>query len=166
MKNRSWKSLNPYKHGHSHHPLYGVWAGIKERCNNKNHPQYKDYGGRGIILNSSWRNFPERFIEWALVNGWEEGLCIDRKNNDDYYRPSNCHFVDRATSNRNQRLLNSCNTTGYRGIGKRGNKYYPRINKFNHSDKTKKRMSDLMSGVNNPMYGKSLPKDIILKRST
>ena len=115
------------KHGLSYHPLYRVWSGIKKRCYDKKHPYYKHYGGRGIIMNSSWRNFPERFIEWALENGWKEGLCIDRINNDDYYKPSNCRFVTRAESNRNQRLLKSDNTTGYRGIGRSGDKYISRI---------------------------------------
>lgn len=27
--------------------FYFVWRNIKSRCLNKNHPQYKDYGGRG-----------------------------------------------------------------------------------------------------------------------
>ena len=114
-------------HNLSSHPLYSVWAGIMGRCHNKRFPQYKDYGGRGIIMNSSWRSHPERFIEWALTNGWEPGLCIDRIDNDDYYKPSNCRFVTRAYSNRHQRVLNSKNTSGYRGVGKYGNRYTARI---------------------------------------
>lgn len=47
----------------------------------------------------------------------------------------------------------------------KGKKYYPPINKFNHSEETKKKMSDLKKGENNPMYGKSPSKEALLRRS-
>ena len=28
--------------------LYIIWQGMKQRCYNPNHPQYSNYGGRGI----------------------------------------------------------------------------------------------------------------------
>ena len=35
-------------HGLTHHRLYKTWKSMMQRCLNKKHPQYKDYGGRGI----------------------------------------------------------------------------------------------------------------------
>lgn len=42
--------MSGYKHGGwtSNRHLYTVWSGMLSRCRNKNHKQYKDYGGRGI----------------------------------------------------------------------------------------------------------------------
>jgi hypothetical protein len=36
---------------------------------------------------------------------------------------------------------------------------------FKHSEETKKKMSDNNSGENNPMFGKTLPKEVLIKRS-
>jgi hypothetical protein len=83
------------------HPLYDLWRAIHKRCYS---PQYKcayRYGGRGIKVCDEWHN-SETFIAWALVNGWRQGLQIDRRNNDGDYEPSNCHFVTSAENNRNQ----------------------------------------------------------------
>lgn len=65
-------------HGFRHHLLYGVWKGIKERCYNKNSKAYNRYGGIGIIMCEEWINNPQKFIEWALINGWKHGMEIDK----------------------------------------------------------------------------------------
>lgn len=43
-----------FKHGLSKHPLYFRWHTMIYRCTKKNHPQYKDYGGRGITVCQEW----------------------------------------------------------------------------------------------------------------
>jgi len=65
---------------------------------------------------AEWYFYPQRFIEWALENGWGEGLEIDRINNDGNYYPENCRFVTRQENACNQRLLQAHNTSGFRGI--------------------------------------------------
>ena len=109
------------------HPLYGVWAGIKTRCFNKNVPEYKYYGGRGINICDEWLHDPTAFIEWAISNGWKRGLHIDRINNNDWYRPDNCRFVSPSVNNSNRKKLSSSG----RFIGvrhdNRTNNYYARI---------------------------------------
>lgn len=37
-----------YKHSGTGARIYNIWDKIKERCYNKNHKFYKNYGGRGI----------------------------------------------------------------------------------------------------------------------
>jgi len=106
-----------YIHGFRSHPLYMVWRGMKTRCGNKNYIYYKDYGGRGISVCLDWLNNPRAFIQWALSHGWKKGLYLDRKDNDGNYSPDNCRFIDKGLSSRNQRLLYSNNTSGYRGVG-------------------------------------------------
>ena len=73
--------------------LYSIWNAMKARCYNKNHPAYKYYGGRGIILSKEWRYDFKQFRDWAIKNGFKEGLSIDRIDNDKNYEPSNCRWV-------------------------------------------------------------------------
>ena len=43
-------------HGESKTRLYRIWKVMRTRCNNKNIPQYKNYGGRGITVCEEWKN--------------------------------------------------------------------------------------------------------------
>lgn len=72
--------------------LYGIWAGIKQRCNNSNSTGYKYYGGRGITYCDGWEDYVT-FRDWALENGYDDILCIDRIDNDGNYEPNNCQFI-------------------------------------------------------------------------
>lgn len=98
------------------HPLYQKWLAIKKRCSLITAINYKDYGGRGIIVCDEWVHDPKAFINWCINNGWEDGLEIDRENNDGNYEPSNCRFIGHQANSINQRLLKSSNTSGYRGV--------------------------------------------------
>ena len=75
-------------HGESKTPLYFVWKSMRQRCKNPNNRRYRDYGGRGIDICKEWDEFLN-FKDWALKNGYKEGLTIDRINNDLGYSPSN-----------------------------------------------------------------------------
>ena len=50
--------------------LYNVWAGILTRCFNPNHPNYRNYGRRGITVCEEWKKYPQ-FERWALNNGYD-----------------------------------------------------------------------------------------------
>lgn len=96
-----------YRHGDSphkgkRHPLYNAWDNMLARCNRVNHPQFKYYGGRGIKVCPKWTNYL-LFKQWALANGWQKGLSLDRSNNDKGYYPSNCRWVDKYTQMSNTR---------------------------------------------------------------
>lgn len=81
-----------YKHGFSGTRLYNIWVLMKQRCNNPKATHYERYGGRGISVCPEWEVF-ENFGEWALANGYDDSLTIDRINNDSIYEPSNCRWV-------------------------------------------------------------------------
>jgi len=99
---RNGRNCGPLTHGHSYHPLYNTWRGMIDRCTRPSTRWYCNYGGRGIGVCDEWRD-AATFIEWAKSHGWEEGLQIDRIDNDGDYCPENCRFVTRKANLRNAR---------------------------------------------------------------
>lgn len=91
-------------HGMSNTPLYGVWNQMKERCENPNHKSFKNYGGRGIAVCDEWRDSFSAFANWAMANGYEEGLTIERIHVDDGYKPSNCTWITKSEQVQNRRM--------------------------------------------------------------
>lgn len=39
------------------------WKAMRERCFSKNHPKYKDYGGRGITVCDEWKTSFDNFFK-------------------------------------------------------------------------------------------------------
>ena len=94
------------KHGHTYDKLYWVHHSMKQRCYNKNNPEYHNYGGRGITICDEWLNKDtgfENFYNWAMKNGYAAGLSIDRINNNEGYNPNNCRWVDNIIQSSNRR---------------------------------------------------------------
>ena len=100
---KKWMKDYFVKHGKRKHPLYMTWHNMVQRCYKEDLPRYKDWGGRGIIVCDNWKNDFEVFYNWAIDNGWEQGLQIDRTNNDGNYEPSNCRFVTPKENCQNRR---------------------------------------------------------------
>lgn len=96
------KRYSVIRHGLVKHPLNAVWCGMKERCNNENADNYKWYGGSGITVCEEWNDF-KVFYDWAISNGWENGLSIDRIDTLKGYSPDNCRFVSHKEQCRNRR---------------------------------------------------------------
>ena len=80
-------------HGESKTRLYKIWQGMKSRCLNPNRPKYARYGGRGIKVCDEWVNSFEAFKSWALENGYNDTLTIERNDVNGNYEPSNCCWI-------------------------------------------------------------------------
>lgn len=87
-------------HGMTDSRLYKEWANVKARCNGSG-DQHNRYHARGITYCSEWERF-EPFMEWALANGYDDGLELDRIDNNGNYEPSNCRWTTRKQQNRNK----------------------------------------------------------------
>lgn len=90
--------------------LYHIYATMKQRCNNPNNSQYKNYGGRGIKVCDEWndKNGFKAFYDWAISAGFDESKpwqeqTIDRIDVNGNYEPSNCRWVTNLEQQRNKR---------------------------------------------------------------
>lgn len=88
--------------------LYHTWENMKARCFNPKHPDYKNYGGRGISVCKSWKEDFLNFRSWALDNGWNDThakneISLDRIDVNSDYDPSNCRWTTLKQQANNQR---------------------------------------------------------------
>lgn len=91
------KSLS-ITHGKTDHPLYSVWASIKNRLR---HPVGVNECYKDIKLATEWEDF-ECFYTWAIQAGYTQGLSIDRINRFGNYEPNNCRWVDAIVQSQNR----------------------------------------------------------------
>lgn len=94
------------KHGLSKTRIAGIYRSMLHRCNSPNDHAYKDYGGRGIKVCEEWNNDILAFYKWAMDNGYQDDLTLDRINVNGNYEPSNCRWTDRKTQSNNTRFNN------------------------------------------------------------
>ncbi len=96
-----------YKHGGAHTRLYNIWKSMRQRCINPKNSRYSVYGAKGIKVCKEWDDF-KKFRDWAIKNGYEKKLTIDRIDNSKGYSPKNCRWVSykiQANNKTNNRFV-------------------------------------------------------------
>ena len=72
--------------------LRSIYNGMRLRCYNENSINYKYYGGKGVTICDEWLLSFENFFDWAINNGYNENLTIDRIDSEKEYSPDNCKW--------------------------------------------------------------------------
>lgn len=83
------------------HRLHSIWIDMKRRCYNKDRNSYIYYGAKGIKVCEEWKKDFRNFQDWALKNGYNDKLTIDRIDNKKGYTPNNCRWVTTFEQNNN-----------------------------------------------------------------
>ena len=89
------------KHGLIHHRIRSIYKGMKERCYNSHCKKFKYYGGKRIKICDEWLNDLKNFYNWAMINGYQDNLTIDRIDSNGNYEPNNCRWIDMKMQLRN-----------------------------------------------------------------
>lgn len=81
-----------------HKKSYMIWSKMLDRCYNKKHKGYKNYGGRGVTICDEWLCY-ENFEKWFDKNYYElkeEKVQLDKDiliKDNKVYSPDTCIFV-------------------------------------------------------------------------
>lgn len=82
------------------------YCAMVSRCHTPTSSGWQNYGGRGIGVCRQWLVNRETFFQWvsAIPEHTDLSLELDRRNNDGWYSPENCHLVTRSANASNRRV--------------------------------------------------------------
>jgi len=114
MKNiKHGLTVGSYKNGKQKHvmpKIYSTWSAMKQRCYNKKHKAYKNYGGRGIKVCDSWLDFQNFYddmnkaMEDHIECYGKKNTQLERVDNNKGYNKENCIWItpwEQAQNRRN-----------------------------------------------------------------
>lgn len=87
-------------HGLSNTRIYNTWCKMIARCEKPYETSYKRYGAKGISVCEEWHDFLT-FYNWAIANGYDDTLSIDRIDSKKNYCPENCRWATTIQQARN-----------------------------------------------------------------
>lgn len=93
------------KHGMYGSRTYSTWSNMISRCSNKKNPDYKYYGGRGILVCEEWKEFENFYRD---MGDRPNKKSIDRINNDGNYYKENCKWSTQSEQIKNRRRRGEC----------------------------------------------------------
>ena len=65
-------------------------------------PNYIYYGAKGISVCEEWMQSFINFYEWAMLNGYNDNLTLDRIDPNGNYEPNNCRWVTMKQQDNNR----------------------------------------------------------------
>jgi hypothetical protein len=89
------------KHRMAHTPEHNAWCLMKSRCNNKNHPRYKDWGGRGITVHPEWNHDFMAFFRYIGPRP-SKNHSVDRIDGSKGYEPGNVRWATKQQQSANR----------------------------------------------------------------
>lgn len=94
----------------SKHPKYSMWRRMISRCHCINDKDYHHYGNRSITVCKRWRESFSNFWE-DMGSTYQNGLTLERIDNDGSYCKDNCKWATRKEQTRNSRRNIKIETT-------------------------------------------------------
>ena len=89
-------------HGLSGTTEHNSWAGMIQRCRDKNHFAYKYYGGRGIKVCKRWQKSFQNFID-DMGSKPSAKHTLERIDGNKNYSKENCRWATMAEQNLNKK---------------------------------------------------------------
>lgn len=98
---------------------YASYQSMLARCTDTRSQNFKNYGGRGIVVCDRWRQSYQNFLDDMGLR--PAGTTIGRENNNGNYEPENCRWETNAEQSGNKRntvfiegekLIDICDKTG------------------------------------------------------
>ena len=86
----------------NHKKLYNIWYAMIQRCYDKTHQKYNDYGAKGICVCEEWKNNFHSFEQWAMENQYTDSMIINRKDVLKNYSPENCQIISTHEQGKNR----------------------------------------------------------------
>lgn len=117
-------------HGLSETKIYAAWLSMMRRCYCEKDSNYSRYGKRGIRVSEEFQDV-NIFYEWAINNGFQEGLQIDRIDVNGHYDRDNVRWATQAQNACNKRPIGG--TSQYKGVSRQNNRWRVSIG---HNKKT------------------------------
>lgn len=98
--------------------IKGIFDGMKQRCYNENDKSFRWYGAKGIKVCNIWMDNPALFEEWAVQNGYEDNLTIDRIDENKDYSPDNCRWITNSNNTKYKSTTSIINVNGEEHTGR------------------------------------------------
>lgn len=91
-----------------------IYNGMIYRCYNEKNKSFQYYGAKGIRICADWLNEPHRFELWAITNGYQDTLTIDRIDPNKDYCPENCRWISKSDNSKYKSTTNLIEIDGER----------------------------------------------------
>lgn len=88
-------------HGMRKTPEYGAWRAMINRCADKSHKNWANYGGKGVYVCADWVSSFEAFY-LHIGPRPTPSHSLDRIDNDGNYEPGNVRWATRKEQNNNK----------------------------------------------------------------